>query len=213
MTSESDYYDHYKDTFAIQQGNLSERNKMTVYLLVLLVLLMVFIYDPAMLNKQINGYLANKVEGIAIELKFLNTGIIFLILWVMIRYYQLVFEVERLYKYLTEIEAKLSVDHKFIINREGAYYLKSYPWFKDFLDFCYVRVLPFGIISTAVLRIYTESNWATNFRYVDYIGLVLIIIFSLLYLSNRVLGEEFFDKKRYPNMSVCDRVLAYFKLK
>ena len=213
MTSESDYYDHYKDTFAIQQGNLSDRNKMTLYLLVLLVLLMAFIYDPAMLNNQINRCLTNKVGSITIELKFLNTGIIFLILWVMIRYYQLVFEVERIYKYLTEIEAKLSEDQKFIINREGVYYLKSYPWFKDFLDFCYVRILPLGIIATAVLRIYTESNWATNFKYVDYIGLGLIIIFSLLYLSNRVFGEEFFDKKSHPKMSFCDRVLAYFKFK
>ena len=125
MTSESDFYDHYKETFSLQQGYLSERNKLTVWMLILLVFVAGFIYDPTMLNEKVNKYVESQVEGFTLELKYLNTGVIFLLLWVMTRYYQVVFQIEKMYLYLKDCEDKLSEDNKYIVNREGAYYLKS----------------------------------------------------------------------------------------
>ena len=141
MTDEGLYYDHYKESFALQQSYLSERNKLTVAMLVLLVLIAGFIYDPAMLNEKLNTYVATKVEGLAFELKYLNTGVIFLFLWVMTRYYQVVLQIEKMYLYLSDCEDKLSEDDKYLVNREGTYYLKSYPWLKDVVNACYVVFL------------------------------------------------------------------------
>ena len=212
MTTESDFYDHYKETFALQQGYLSERNKLTVWLLVLLILVAGFIYDPTMLNEKVNKYVESHVDGLAFELKYLNTGVVFLLLWVMTRYYQVVFQIEKMYKYLSECETKLS-EGKYVVNREGAFYLKSYPWLNDVVDFCYVVLLPLAIIATSIVKIVNEASWATHFKWVDFIGLGLIILFSLLYLSNRKLKEEYFDKEKYPDMKFFQRLWCYLRLK
>ncbi len=135
MQSESDFYDHYKETFAVQQGYLSERNKLTAAMLVLLVLLAGFIYDPAMLNDKVNQYVNSHVEGLAFEMKYLNTGIIFMLLWVITRYYQVVLQIEKMYHYLDDCEKKLSENGTYKVNREGAYYLKSYQG--KYFDSCY----------------------------------------------------------------------------
>lgn len=186
MESENNYYDHYKDTWSLQQNYLSERNKLTVSLLVLLVLVAGFIYDPTMLNEKINTYVDSHVEGLAFEMKYLNTGLIFLLLWIMTRYYQAVIKIERMYRYLKDCENNLSADNqKYVINREGAYYSKSKPWFTRVINFCYVVLLPLAIIVIAVVKIVNECAWATDFKVVDFIGLGLIILLSLLYILNR----------------------------
>lgn len=186
MESEDNYYDHYKDTWSVQQSYLSERNKLTVSLLVLLVLVAGFIYDPAMLNDNINTYVASHVEGLAFEMKYLNTGLIFILLWIMTRYYQAVIKIERMYRYLKDCENNLSADNKkYVINREGAYYSKSKPWFTKVINFCYVVLLPLAIIVIAVVKIVNECSWTTDFKVVDFIGLGLIILLSLLYILNR----------------------------
>ena len=69
MKSESDFYNHYKETFSLQQEYLSERNKLTVTLLVLLALVAGFIYDPNMVNEKVNTYIASHVDHLAFELK------------------------------------------------------------------------------------------------------------------------------------------------
>ena len=213
MTDEGLYYDHYKDSFALQQSYLSERNKLTVAMLVLLVLIAGFIYDPAMLNEKVNTYVATKVEGLAFELKYLNTGVIFLFLWVMTRYYQVVLQIEKMYLYLSDCEDKLSEDNEYLVNREGAYYLKSYPWLKDVANACYVVFLPLAIIIVAVFKIVNEYAWTTHFKIVDFIGLGLIILLSLLYLSHRLLREEYFDKTQFASMTWYNRILHYLRIK
>lgn len=213
MEDASLYYDHYKETFSLQQRYLAERDKLTVWMLILLVFVAGFIYDPTMLNEKVNKYVESHVEGFALELKYLNTGVVFLLLWVLTRYYQVVFQIEKMYLYLKDCEDKLSEDNKFIVNREGAYYLKSYPWFSDVVNACYVALLPLAIIVVAVVKIVNECSWVTHFKYVDFIGLGLIIILSLLYLSNRLLREEYFDKSQFSNMKLSERVLRYFRFK
>lgn len=187
MNSEEKYYDHYKDTWSLQQSYLSERNKLTVSLLILLVLVAGLIYDPAMLNEKINKYVDSHVEGLAFDMKYLNTGLIFMLLWVMTRYYQAVIKIERMYRYLRDCEAKLSADKKYIVNREGAYYSNSKPWFTSVINICYVAILPVAIIIIAIIKIINECKcgWTASFKVADFIGLGLIILLSLLFIINR----------------------------
>lgn len=212
MTSESNFYDHYKETFALQQGYLSERNKLTAWMLILLVLIAGVIFDPSMINEKVNTYVKSQIEGFGVEFKYLNTGIIFLFLWVMTRYYQVVFQIEKMYLYLKDCEDKLCEDQDYIVNREGAYYLKSYPWYSDVVNACYVALLPLAIIAVAIVKIVNESSWTTHFKIVDYFGLGLIILLSLLYLSNRLFREEYFDKTQFSNMKWYLRILYYLRL-
>lgn len=212
MTDESLFYDHYKDTFELQKGYLAERNKLTAWMLILLVFVAGFIYDPTMINEKVNTYVKSQVEGFAVESKFLNTGVIFLFLWVMTRYYQVVFQIEKMYLYLKDCEDKLCEDKEYIVNREGAYYLKSYPWYSDVVNACYVVLLPLAIIAVAIVKIVNECSWTTHFKIVDFIGLGLIILLSLLYLSNRLFREEYFDKTQFSGMKWYIRIQHYLRL-
>lgn len=187
MNSEEKYYDHYKDTWSLQQSYLSERNKLTASLLILLVLVAGFMYEPANFPEKVNTYLDSRVKGLSFDMKYLNTGFIFLLLWVMTRYYQAVIKIERMYHYLKDCETTLSADKKYIINREGVYYSKSKAWLISVLNFCYVVLLPVAIIIIAIIKIINECKcgWTKNFKVADFIGLGLIILLSLLYILNR----------------------------
>lgn len=214
MKSEDNYYDHYKDSWSLQQTYLSERNKLTVTLLVLLVLVTVFMYEPAMMVEKLNTYLDSRVKGLAFGMKYLNTGLTFLLLWVVTRYYQTVMKIDRLYDYLNECETKLcKSDGVYKVNREGAYYRKTRSWMTNILNICYGIVLPGVIIGIAVVKICKESNWAINIKFFlfDIAGLSLIILFSLLYVSKVLFHEEYFDKNKYPEMKWLCRLGFYFK--
>lgn len=185
MKSEDNYYDHYKDTWSLQQSYLSERNKLTASLLILLVLVAGFMYEPAMLPEKVNTYLNSRVTGLAFDVKYLNTGLIFLLLWVMTRYYQAVMKIDRMYDYLNECETKLSDGSDYKINREGAYYYEKRSWMTIVLKYCYGLFLPLAIIVIAIIKIVNESDATTRVKVADFIGLGLIILMSLLFLSNR----------------------------
>lgn len=211
------YYDHYKDSFSLQKEYLSERNKLTAWLIILLVIVSGFIYDPTTLNEKVNRYVESKVNGLAFELKYLNTGVIFILLWVITRYYQVVLQIEKMYNYINECEDNLSRGEQnssdnYVITRESSYYLESYPWLKTVVDFSYVVLMPVAIISIATIKIIKEIPWTTHFKIVDFIGLGLIILFSLLYLSNRKLKEEYFKKENYPDLNFITRLLHYLRI-
>lgn len=234
MKSENNYYDHYKDTLSLQQTYLAERNKLTVTLLILLLLLAMFMYEPTMIVEKLNIYLDSRVKGLAFGMKYLNTGLIFLLLWVLTRYYQTVVKIDRTYKYIHQCEEKLSGDNEdgYRVNREGVYYYKyrkgeknnknpkdgdadeTRTWLENVLYYCYGCLLPIAIILLAAFKIAKESSWATRFRFVDIAGLGFIILMSLLYMSNVWLREEYFDrnKEEYCGMKWYNRLLRYLRI-
>ena len=213
MRSEDNFYDHYKDSWALQQSYLSERNKLTVTLIVLLVLVAGFMYEPAMLPDKVNTYLDSRVKGLAFGMKYLNTGLIYLLLWVMTRYYQTVNKIDRLYEYIHKCEIRLSnAGRDYEVYRDGAYYYDNKPLMTVFLNICYGILLPVAIIAIAGLKFINEIGWITRFKYVDFIGLGLIVFFSLVYIYsvwNVLFHKEYFDKEKYPDMKWCCRLKAY----
>ncbi len=113
--------------------------------------------------------------------------------WYQLRYYMVVLQVEKMYQYISECEKRLTdATTLFPINREGAYYLKSYPWLKNIADYIFVLGFPFGYIVLCVTKIVNEWDWTTPLKYVDIIVLCLIIFFSVVYfkseVTRRVLG-------------------------
>lgn len=98
--------------------------------------------------------------------------------WYQLRYYMVVLQVEKMYQYISECEKRLTdATPLFPINREGAYYLKSYPWLKNIADYIFVLGFPLGYIVLCVTKIVNEWDWTTPLKYVDIIVLCLIIFF------------------------------------
>lgn len=204
-------YDHYKDTFEQQKRYLSKRDRLTVLLMFLANLLIGLIFDPNYVSTKLNLVISAQVDNLAFELQFINTGLIIAFFWFSLQYYMVVLQIEKTYTYIGNCEEKLSMAFKYFkINREGAYYLKSYPWMKKLADKFFTLGIPLGFIVLSVCKIVNEWSWISCLRFVDLIFLALTSVFSFLYISNRVFHEEYFDKEAQPNLSLCSRIKRYF---
>lgn len=204
-------YDHYKDTFEQQKGYLAKRNHLTVLLMILAILLIDLIFDPNYISFKLNTVINAQVNNLVFDFEFINTGLIIAYFWFSLQYYMIVLQIEKIYKYLDQCEASLCAGYTgFKINREGAYYLKSYPWMKTLADRFFVLGIPIGFITLSVCKIVNEWCWIANLHYIDIIFLFLTSLYSLLYISNRVFHEEYFDVKAHPNLHFCTRLKRYF---
>lgn len=204
-------YDHYKDTFEQQKGYLAKRDHLTVLLMLLVVLLIGLIFSPDYISEKLNLVIGAQVDKLAFDLQFINTGLIVAFFWFSLQYYMVVLQIEKTYTYIGECEEKLCVGFtEFKINREGAYYLKSYPWMKKLADKFFVIGIPLGFVVLSICKIVNEWSWASYLRFVDFIFLLLTSVFSLLYISNRMFHEEYFDKEAVPNLPLCTRMKRYF---
>lgn len=204
-------YDHYKDTFEQQKSNLTKRDHLTVLLLILAILLIGLIFDPNYISSKLNAVIKAQVDNLVFDFEFINTGLIIAFFWFSLQYYMVVLQIERMYKYLDQCEASLCAGYTgFKINREGAYYLKSYPWMKTLADRFFVLGIPIGFITLSVCKIINEWCWISKLHYIDIIFLFLTTLYSLLYISNRVFHEEYFDEVSHPNEDLLMRIKGYF---
>lgn len=204
-------YDHYKDTFEQQKRYLTKRDHLTVLLLILAILLIGLIFDPNYISSKLNAVIKAQVDNLVFDFEFINTGLIIAFFWFSLQYYMVVLQIERMYKYLDQCESSLCAGYtEFKINREGAYYLKSYPWIKTLADRFFVLGIPIGFITLSVCKIVNEWCWISKLHYIDIIFLFLTSLYSLLYISNRVFHEEYFDERYHPNESFLMRIKGYF---
>ena len=204
-------YDHYKDTFEQQKGYLAKRDRLTVILMILVILLIGLICDPEYISSKLNTLISAQIDNLVFDFQFINTGLIIAFFWFSLQYYMIVLQIEKMYKYLDQCEAFLCAGYTgFKINREGVYYLKSYPWMKTLADRFFVLGIPIGFITLSVCKIVNEWCWIANLHYIDIIFLFLTSLYSLLYISNRVFHEEYFDVKAHPNLHFCTRLKRYF---
>lgn len=204
-------YDHYKDTFEQQKMYLAKRDHLTVLLLILAILLIGLIFDPNYISSKLNAVIKAQVDNLVFDFEFINTGLIIAFFWFSLQYYMVVLQIEKMYKYLDQCEASLCAGYTgFKINHEGAYYLKSYPWMKTLADRFFVLGIPIGFITLSVCKIVNEWCWISKLHYIDIIFLFLTSLYSLLYISNRVFHEEYFDEVSHPNEDLLMRIKGYF---
>ena len=213
MEQVAQYYDHYKDTFEQQKTYLAKRDHLTLFLLLLAIILIGLVVDPLDLGEKLNIIIDSQVKNLHFDLHFINTGVILITFWYLLQYYMVVLQIERMYQYISECEKRLTdATPLYPINREGSYYLKSYPWMKSIADYIFVLGFPLGYIVLCVTKIVNEWDWTTPLKYVDITILCLIIFFSLLYISNRKLHEEYWSKELY-NIPFCKRLIGYLGVK
>ena len=186
-------YDHYKDTFEQQKRYLAKRDHLTVLLMILAILLIGLIFDPNYISIKLNTIINAQVNNLIFDFEFINTGLIIAFFWFSLQYYMIVLQIEKMYKYLDQCETSLCAGYtEFKINREGAYYLRSYPWMKTLADKFFVLGIPIGFIALSVCKIVNEWSWISNLHYIDIIFLFLTSLYSLLSLLSRleIIGPE-----------------------
>ena len=180
--------DHYKDTFAQLREHLKLRDNLFFGVLIIVSLMFYQLYLPQEAGNAISGALAKalKLEK-TIDINFIGSAIWFALLVLLLRYFQTVIYIERLYSYIHKLEDQLCLcyDRK-AFTREGKSYLENYPKFSNWAWALYTIVFPVLLIFVASIKIFFEAvsvSQAYGLFIFDFLVCISVVISIILYLS------------------------------
>ena len=178
-------YDHYKETYSLHLEVRKKRDTSFVMLCIGITLLFCFLLDPAGVFESIYEMIK---DHFSLELPFKST-IIQSFVWVMvlyffIRYFQSSIYIERLYKYIGELENTVSKNYQIKFDRESKSYEDNYPIILEIIHFIYMWIFPILSIVIIVLKIYFEFININNIVSLifDIIIAIMIIGLNICYL-------------------------------
>lgn len=192
-------YDHYKDTFEIQQKNLYKRNYYTFLCIGLIGLLSFSLSYPEESGSISNELIKKNIGDFTIHFSFINNILTFGLLWMVMLYYQMNLQIERIYKYLHKLESEMTeAIRPFEISREGKTYFDNYPWLLSLVHRIYTIGFPITLISVVIIKWFIERSqsetlYGNGHFLFNTIFILAIILISLLYLSYRHFND--FKKK------------------
>ena len=181
-------HDHYKETFTHIQNYLKLRDRLFVYVLLVITLMLFQMYSPSGSTGVISELLTKKLElKTPIDISFLSSIIWFALLSLVVRYYQTVVYIERQYDYIHTIEDQLSpeYDHKAFI-REGKAYLKNYPLFSSWVCILYTIVFPILFSVIVVVKTIGEIRQTEGINILLGINIIIalcVLLSSMFYVS------------------------------
>lgn len=173
---------HYKDTFGIHQATIKQRDTLFYSLLVILAVFTLQLSSTDMVSSIVSDYI-NK----AISADFISTLLWLLLLGFTTRYYQVVLEIERQYRYLHTLEEKLNSYYPGtkVFTREGKSYLSKYSLFSYCVWLLYTVFFPVFIISFIIIKAKSEINGMKSIeinQIIDFSCCLIITINSILYI-------------------------------
>ena len=198
--------DHYKDTFQLILYHWKARNRLFVYVLVLLAVVALDAYQPGALSDLVNAYIAKNLqspgqEALTLDFAVIRSATWFLLLSLVIQYYQRSIHVDRQYRYLANLEEQIcQVMGGDFVTREGkAYSSKTgvfkhgekgkQPLFLRAVGPLYVYFFPLILILLVILKVLKEdvppnqiSNW---FNIVIGVVIVLYNVFYVVWVKLR----------------------------
>jgi len=179
------YYDHYKDTFSYLREYLSLRDKYFKYAVVLLALLFFNSLLPSDFEIITKTILEKKV-GIKefSNLKLIDSLLLFGLLSITIKYFQVNLLIEKQYSYLHHVEKKLSLKLKtFNIFREGKAYLDNYPIFGSIVHRIYTIGFPILLIVLVIVKWLEYFQESFRYKFVSFFTFNTIITFGIVILT------------------------------
>ena len=175
--------DHYKDSFHIILEHLKLRERLFTFALILMGLQ--FLKESSeVITKLLEEY-AN-IQIVA-DKHIMGTILWFVLLAVVIRYFQTNIHIERQYKYIHGLEDRFSkIFKEKIIFREGGHYLSGYPLYSKWTGILYTWIFPLLLMFLGALKIFeTWPNCNTiGVPYVlNLICYFMILISVILYIG------------------------------
>lgn len=185
------YYDHYKDTFLQIKQDIAKRDRLTIYLILLLAGISYIMIDVVTCVEAINSVFQKHIGRGHIGFSIINTSSLFLLLYIMYGYYQVCLQIEKSYIYLHNIEAVLSELMTINIDRESANYLSGYPMVKSIAHKFYTYILPSTVVTVSAYKAFIE--WPDSFEVVSILNEALLfvcIVSSLIYIADRIILQK-----------------------
>ena len=124
--------DHYRDSFGILLGHWKSRNRLFMYALIVMALIALNGLSPGSLDSMINAYIRDNILKGPADYTPLNFAIVdliarFVLLCLVINYFQRSILVDRSYKYIHRLESRIRIlTGEPCFDREGkAYFSRS----------------------------------------------------------------------------------------
>jgi len=194
--------DHYKDTFQHILYHWRARNRLFMCILIVLSVMALDAYQPETLSKLINCYIAHAVggkEGGAPEIGFAVVGSMawFLLLCLVVQYYQRSIHVDRQYNYVATLEGQIcELMGGDYVAREGRAYLSRTgalqpgdgpdrrPLYLRLIGPLYTYVFTFVLTGLILLRVFW-IDWPPKEKtgWFNLVVGIVIVVFNLLYLG------------------------------
>ena len=121
---------HYSETFTLLKSAVEKRDRLFLYILLMMFLLLLYMSAPTAVSDWLNQYIRNQTGSESNTTDLIESSFIGIILLIGLlsfshTYFQTVLHIERQYDYVYQLEEQLSVhfDGKAFI-REGVHYRK-----------------------------------------------------------------------------------------
>ena len=167
-------------------GYLTERNRLMLYLIVLVALIFLMGQNRGMLVDVSTALQEQNIGKVVVNFNIISTILYFAFMWLALRYYQINLTIERGYRYLDRCEKKLSESSNYRIDREGSNYLKNYPFLKWIAHRIYAYLFPLLVIVVSIVGICRECGNVQSYKTLNIIFLLLVVIMTVLYLADRI---------------------------
>lgn len=150
--------DHYKDTFSHILNYLKKRDRLFLYLLLVLTVMFLQVVSPSESDAVISKFISKYVGDVTINTSFIRGMVWFILLSLTIRYYQTTVLIERQYAYLRKLGEELTdfCSSAIAFTREGKSYLENYPKLSDWAHTLYTWVFPALLLIFITAKIWIE---------------------------------------------------------
>ncbi len=147
------------------------------------------LYSPVEAGQAIGEFVVSKLDlQTLINSSFIESIIWFVLLSLVIRYFQTVILIERQFDYLHRLEEELNkIFEGVAFTREGKSYLKDYPLFSKWTHLLYTTLFPTLLILVVVVKIGYEIHFARNLSPLLTFNVsiaIFTIISTILYLRS-----------------------------
>ena len=205
-------YDHYKESFQLSKDAKNRRNMHFVVICILEAVSFLLLIEPQKVFELLQTGLNSELETtISIGNNIIQTLLWVLVVYVMVQYIQDVLYLERQYKYLDELEQKISAEiMDTLFDREGAGYGENYPMVLNMIDIFYKMLSP--VLFVVINTIHIQKEWASGFGITlalvcDTVLYVSVFIITWFYFFEIHVSLTKWCKKHIPFIDILAKVL------
>lgn len=179
--------DHYKDTCERIRENVGLRDRLFLFVLVVIGIHFLQVTDRDQSSQALLSLLKEHAGfQIMANVHVLTAVLWFLLLSIVVRYFQANVYVNRQYDYLHGLEGQFEklIGHA-VISREGVGYLSRYPHFSDWTHFLYTWAFPLILLAIVTYKIFADwPGWESVIGPygISLVSYFMIAISTVLYL-------------------------------
>lgn len=149
---------HYVGTFGHVRSALRQRDRLLVYILIVISVMLLQVVAPQDMDIALGRVLSEKF-GLTepLSLGVLSTVLWFVLLGLAVRYFQAVIFIERQYSYVHSLEELIAANYDgSAFTREGKSYLSDYPLFSKWTWALYTIAFPSLLILVLAVKLGAE---------------------------------------------------------